>query len=1180
MNKRKKISNSFSTGGGGTHFEAHVQASFAVLMLTGGHAPCLPCWPITEIKLQGKIDGFDTDDLIVVVENDEKNERRKLIGQVKHSITITEGCALFGEVIQAAWNDFCNPKVFTKNKDIIALITGPLSATDEHNVQWLLNQARHTKNVDEFFRNIEQANFSPSKSKEKLKVFQSHLKTANSGNEVQKDELYSFLNHFYLLGYDLGSESGVVLSLLHSHISQFHQQYPEWAWSRVVDIVQSWNQDAGTITLSKLPEDLRDAFKQRAIAEIPKELLTTQEMPKTNWEQHADATYLALLSLVGAWSEKKKSDIDTITQLLGLSYESWLQKAREILCHPDSPLSLKNGIWRIVNRTELWNLLGSHILDQNLDSFGSIAVDILKEPDPAFQLPTEERITASIQGKVLKHSSVLRKGIAEGLAILGSQSDACSHCSERKADEICIQAIHEILTDADWILWGSLNSILPILSEAAPGKFLDIVESTLSQVPCPFYELFSQEGCGITGGNFLTGLLWALEGLAWDEQYLVRVCIALGELANHDPGGQWTNRPSNSLITILLPWLPQTLATVDKRKVAVRTLLTEWPNIAWNLILQLLPGEHQTSSGSYKPSWRKIIPENRKNSVTNEEYWLQVSYYSELAVTAADHDTIRLSAMIDRFDKLHETAFNKLIEVLSSQTIAELHEDQRLLLWDHLIRFTNKHRRFSNAKWALPEKLIIRIEDVARQLAPTNPFNLYQHLFSNRDYDFYEQSGDWEEQRKMFDEQRDAAIVEIFEKNGLEAIIHFAESVASPERVGFALGVVSDDEIEKIFLPHYLNTMDNKHTNLVSGFIHRQFQMKGWKWCDDIDKTSWASEQISNFLINLPFTKETWDRASRWLGESQGEYWSRTGINAYQADNELPAAIEKLLEYDRAHSAVNCLGEMLQRRQPVSVGLCVRALLASLSSNEPAYSMDEYYTIELIKFLQSEPSVLPEDLFKVEWAYLPLLEGNRDVTPKLLESRLASHPEFFCEVIRLIYRSKNSGQAPKDLTEDDKAIAMNAWRLLHEWGTPPGTQDDGTFNVVHFTEWIKKVKELCMESGHLEVALVNVGEALIHSPSDPDGLWIHHAVAAALNDREAEAMRSGFRTGIYNSRGVHWIDPTGKPEQELAEQFRRKAEEVENAGYQRFAITLRDLADGYTRESERIAGENLLEAQE
>ena len=83
--KSKQLSNSISTGGGGSHFEAHVQASFVALMLTGGYAPCLPCWPIVEINLQGKVDGFDIDDLIVSVENQGTGERRKLLGQVKHS---------------------------------------------------------------------------------------------------------------------------------------------------------------------------------------------------------------------------------------------------------------------------------------------------------------------------------------------------------------------------------------------------------------------------------------------------------------------------------------------------------------------------------------------------------------------------------------------------------------------------------------------------------------------------------------------------------------------------------------------------------------------------------------------------------------------------------------------------------------------------------------------------------------------------------------------------------------------------------------------------------------------------------------------------------------------------------------------------------------------------------------
>ncbi|MAA96094.1 MULTISPECIES: hypothetical protein [unclassified Arsukibacterium] len=1173
MAKKKELSNPFSTGGGGVHFEAHVQASFVALMLTGGHAPCLPCWPIVEIKLQGKIDDYDTDDLIVIVENVTSKERRKLLGQVKHSIAITQGSTIFGEVIQAAWNDFNNPNVFSKNKDIIALITGPLAQTDTE-VVWILNHARSNQSDPErFFRNIATAKFSSNVKRQKLNVIRDHLKVANNGIELTDDVFHKFLTHFYLLGYDLGEEEGVVISLINSHISQFKPESSRLVWSRILEFSNNRNHHAGCITKNDFPDELTSVFVAKPISEMPSNFALPHEH-STDWSHHPDATYLALAVLIGSWQDKSQSDLEMITQLLDISYDEWLKKARELLHLPDSPLSLKNGIWKVVNRAELWNLLGSRILDQNLDTFRLLAVERLKEPDPAFELSVEERYMASIQGKVLKCSQVLRKGIADGLAILGSRPELCINCSHGKAETTCILVVRELLTDANWVLWGSLNSLLPTLAEAAPSEFLDAVEKAMPLIPCPFDELFSQEGSGFTGGNYLTGLLWALEGLAWDEQYLVRVCVALGELASHDPGGQWANRPSNSLTTILLPWLPQTLAPVDKRKVAVRTLLQEWPDIAWSLIIRLLPGQHQTSSGSHKPSWRKIIPEDWEKGVTHQEYWQQASFYAELAVAAADHDTARLSTLIDHFDNLPGTAFDELLQTLASQPILKLPEEQRLSIWDHLTKFTNKHRRFSEAKWALPDELITRIEQVAEQLAPNNPFNLYQHLFTDRDSDLYEENGNWAEQRKKLDTRREAAISEVFRQDGVEGVIRFADSVSSSRQVGHALGIITDDVFERTLLPHFLDSEDNKRKSFVSSFIWRRYHINGWEWCDNLDKSGWTQRQIGQFLACLPFTTETWSRASGWLKTNESEYWTRTDANAYHADGDLSIAIEKLIEHGRPHAAINCLDMMRHDNKAIDSNQCVRALLAALSSNEPSYAMDVYHIVELIKFLQTDLAVNQDDLFKVEWAYVPLLDRHTGAAPILLESRLANDPEFFCEVIRLIYRSKKEDQSSREPNEGAKALATNAWRLLNEWKTPPGTQRDGTFSERCFMEWLQKVKEISTNSGHLEVTLINVGEVLIHAPADPDGLWIRRVVAAALNEREVEEMRDGYRTGTYNSRGAHIIDPTASPERELAEQFRNKAEEIENAGFQRFAVTLKGLANSYDREADQILNDN------
>ncbi len=174
--------------------------------------------------------------------------------------------------------------------------------------------------------------------------------------------------------------------------------------------------------------------------------------------------------------------------------------------------------------------------------------------------------------------------------------------------------------------------------------------------------------------------------------------------------------------------------------------------------------------------------------------------------------------MIDHFDNLPKPAFDKLLQALASQPISELPEEQRRLIWDHLTKFTNTHRRFSDAEGALPDELITYIEHVAEQLAPTNPFNLYQHLFSDRDFDLYEENGDWEEQRKKLDTRREAAISEIFQQDGAEGVIRFSEYVSSPSQVGHALGVIADSVIELTLLPFFLDSADNKRKALVSGF--------------------------------------------------------------------------------------------------------------------------------------------------------------------------------------------------------------------------------------------------------------------------------------------------------------------------------------------------------------------------
>ena len=404
-------------------------------------------------------------------------------------------------------------------------------------------------------------------------------------------------------------------------------------------MVQDANQNAGTLSIESLPQDLRDAFKERAVRKFSETLVVPDETNvQAGSTQLAHASELALSVLLGAWSETSDGDKKIVETFVDDLYSRWVKIMRETLSQPEAFLSHKENKWRIVNRTDAWQRLAPLIFDEQLDKLQEVAVKALQERDPQFDLPPEERFTASVHGKNLSHSSLLRQGLAESLAMLGSLPKTLISCTIGKAERTAAIAVKDVFSNADWKLWASLNPLLPFLAEAAPDQFLDAVENALRSTICPFDTLFAQEGKGIFGNNYLTGLFWALETLAWDEQFLTRVTVLLGELATRDPGGRWANRPANSLTTIFLPWFPQTKAPVQKRRIAIESLLAEAPDVGWKLLLTLLPNAVQTSSGTHKPTWRDFAVGESSSAVPSGEYWDQVSNYAELMLDQARRD--------------------------------------------------------------------------------------------------------------------------------------------------------------------------------------------------------------------------------------------------------------------------------------------------------------------------------------------------------------------------------------------------------------------------------------------------------------------------------------------------------------------------------------------------------------
>jgi len=544
---------------------------------------------------------------------------------------------------------------------------------------------------------------------------------------------------------------------------------------------------------------------------------------------------IARVNLLGRWSDRNSADVQVLENILEIEGRKGLGKLRSILSRADTPLAQVDGKWRIVPRGEAWNALGNSLSDEDLDRFQEIALLVLGERDPRFDLPKEERYAANVLGKGLVYSVRLRKGIAETLALMGSRSEKLEQCSHGKAEAVAAYVVRNLLDDGDWERWAGLGALMPLLAEAAPKAFLDAVEEALGDLEnTPFRAIFMQEGDGLFGGNYMTGLLWGLECLAWSPDYLSRVAVILADLASIDPGGRYSNRPAQSLADIFLPWHIQTMASLDQRKSAIKVVLKEQPNVGWKLLLSLLPHSLGSTSGCYRPVWRPFIPSDWEEGVLVNEYWAQIHMLTKFAVEMACSDVERLLELTDRLSDLPQKTQAEILKHFASERIIRLPESERVIVWEKMNSLVRHHRKFRDAQWALPEESIVKIEKIAKSMTPTNPLLQYRYLFSADEYDLYEEQRDYEVQRKRLSEKRQAALSEIMGNGDFARCMDFAREVAIPYKVGQTLGELADERIESEILPSQLNTEDELLKRVVAGFIWGRFRERDIQWVDHV----------------------------------------------------------------------------------------------------------------------------------------------------------------------------------------------------------------------------------------------------------------------------------------------------------------------------------------------------------
>ena len=299
------------------------------------------------------------------------------------------------------------------------------------------------------------------------------------------------------------------------------------------------------------------------------------------------AKSLIPMTLVGAWHTKSGGDSEALSFLSGKPYLEIEESVAHLLQFDDCPVWSVGQYCGVASKIDALFAVKRQIIEQDLTNFFWLAQYVLSESDPALELPENERWRAILYGKVRDHSAALRKGICETLVLLSVHGNYLFQDRlDINVENLVFSLIRELLTPLSLDKLLSQSNDLPNYAEAAPDAFLSLIEEDLKQTEPVVLGLLKPADSGPFASPTRSGLLWALECLAWND--LRRVSFILAQLSRTAIDDNWVNKPISSLQAIYRSWMPQTAAPLEQRIKVLEMLTNDFPDIGWQICIEQL----------------------------------------------------------------------------------------------------------------------------------------------------------------------------------------------------------------------------------------------------------------------------------------------------------------------------------------------------------------------------------------------------------------------------------------------------------------------------------------------------------------------------------------------------------------------------------------------------------------
>ena len=917
---------------------------------------------------------------------------------------------------------------------------------------------------------------------------------------------------------------------------------------------------------------------------IRHKLLDFNENMKPEWLEKTEVNIITTIFLINEWKEWERKDEDLIEHLSWIKYSVFQRKIEILAKQDDTPIRKISNVWQLVSKNDLWTFVEWIITKSTLGKFYETCIYALSDLDPRLEIPIEDRYMANIlTDKRPEFSSKLKRWLSDSICLLSTSQD-------EKIKKIIDSIVLEVL-ESDEDISRLLNSIwwnIENLAESSPKIFLNFIEKNIDKLDWVFEQWWDMF---FWWSWSYVNLLWALERISWNEEYIsdvVSIFFELDKKYNDNIRKNQVNRAMSTLLEIFILWMNNTILSIEDRIKILKRESLHHESRVFILLIKLLNQRTSTwvAKENYQnwSSWVKLI--------TRKEYNDYLLWIIDLVIELFEKDIEnRIVEIVENFTKFSKEQFERIIEILLNYDFSQFRdknillkvqeEISRKIYYNKIYNDAPAHQSLLNIHPEFIEKLIQLYKNIIKNnkdLYMKSLFeNEWQIILSKLD-EYKWEKWHWAEERKISNSERVDIIEKIYKKEWFEWILKIAILL---DRSYLLIQSITESNFLDKVKKDIFNLLDNKNRNLQFFAINFVNNLDFKK--DDFIQNKKKeinlfknNNFIANFLLWLKLDSETLNLVKKQWEEIQKMFWEWLSklwyyISLREEDYwELNYFIKELNKYwliNIAFEQINSV-EYDKKLDLINNEIIIETLhKLVIFINEKKWTVQslDYHLKWIFDYLYKEQEkwkVTSDEMIGLEQAFIRIIEN-----PKNINKAIANNPELYVWFLSNIYLWKWEKKNP---TKENKIKAENSYEILKKFKLIPWTNESWNINYKVLEEWIEKSLKLLKEKKRFWIGSDKIGELLSYCWIWKDWVWPCEEIRKILKKFKNIEMENGFSVWKFNQRWcvTKWVFDWGCQERDIAKSYLEDAKKIK-IDYPRTSRILKEMWEWYLRDAKR-----------